>query len=680
MIQTSKNPTDIVLVTMPHAQIMRPSIALGILKASLVNDGFSCIVDYANLRFAEAVGLEINSFLMQLRTDSLLGEWIFAEAAFRDARDTLDKILGRSRGIQPANLPAVALDERNYAPLFRQLRAFASRFVDETARRVLSQRPRIVGATSTFEQHCASLALLRRIKEIDPSVTTMMGGANCESEMGWTTLKNCPWVDFVVSGEADLLIAPLCSAVLKNGSDPLPDQLPEGVMARSHVRLGRGEAFPSCKFPRAVVANMNLSPSPDFDEYFESLASSPLREFISPALAVESSRGCWWGQKSHCTFCGLNGSGMNYRSKDASVVSEEWRELVAKYPTRKLAVVDNIIDLRHVKELLPELAEQGKPYQLFYETKANLRREQVRLMADAGVKKLQPGIEALHDDLLRLMAKGNSATINIQMLKFARDYGISVVWLLLVGFPNEDPEWHREVAQWLPLVFHLQPPNGVVHIRYDRFSVYYEQAVRYGLDLKPFPSYQAVYPFSEEDLAGIAYFFYDASAVHEAKPHEAVSEMALQVKEWIIAFNRAVRPVFCYDDDGTTLRFFDSRPCTPSRRTDLTGLAREIYLACDSSIQPDTLVEKFSEGDFPKASRPEARRIVEDLIVRKLVLYVHGRILALACLGSAPTLPSLDESPNGYVEKFDSSRLASSSAAWDSLREGSPRLASLSVP
>lgn len=54
------------LVTMPHAQVMRPSIALGILKASLLREGISCRVDYANLRFAETVGLEINSFLMQL--------------------------------------------------------------------------------------------------------------------------------------------------------------------------------------------------------------------------------------------------------------------------------------------------------------------------------------------------------------------------------------------------------------------------------------------------------------------------------------------------------------------------------------------------------------------------------------------------------------------------------------
>ena len=38
----------------------------------------------------------------------------------------------------------------------------------------------------------------------------------------------------------------------------------------------------------------------------------------NPTLFLETSRGCWWGQRMHCTFCGLNGSGMVYRSAEAN--------------------------------------------------------------------------------------------------------------------------------------------------------------------------------------------------------------------------------------------------------------------------------------------------------------------------------------------------------------------------
>ena len=33
---------------------------------------------------------------------------------------------------------------------------------------------------------------------------------------------------------------------------------------------------------------------------------------MSPTLLIETSRGCWWGERNHCTFCGLNGSSMSF--------------------------------------------------------------------------------------------------------------------------------------------------------------------------------------------------------------------------------------------------------------------------------------------------------------------------------------------------------------------------------
>jgi hypothetical protein len=37
----------------------------------------------------------------------------------------------------------------------------------------------------------------------------------------------------------------------------------------------------------------------------------------------------------------------------------------------------------------------------------------------------------------------------------------------------------------------------VVHVRYDRFSVYFNEPGKYGLDLRPFPAYAAVYPLQD---------------------------------------------------------------------------------------------------------------------------------------------------------------------------------------
>jgi ribosomal peptide maturation radical SAM protein 1 len=665
---------------MPYAHIMRPSIALGILKSCLQRGGISCRVEYANLHFAEAVGLEVNSLMSHLRTDSLIGEWTFSQAAFRDGRDTLDDILGLARRYQPHNLPRGSLDDRKFSRVFRQLRAFAPAFVEEVALRVLAGKPAIVGCSSTFEQHCPALALLRRIKELAPEVITMIGGANCEGVMGWATLRAAPWLDFVISGEADELIVPLCRGLLEQGSDFPPESLPLGILGRAHLAMGRWRAFPGGVIPRAVVLNMNVSPVPDFQEYFAALKASPLRRFITPALAVESSRGCWWGQKSHCTFCGLNGAAMNYRSKAAERVLEEWIKLGRAYPTRKMTVSDNIINMGHVKTLLPRLAALSRPFDLFYETKANLRRDQVRLFAEAGIISIQPGIEGLHDDLLKLMAKGNSAMINIQLLKYTREAGIMTTWMLLVGFPGENDRWHDQVAEWLPLIYHLQPPNGVVHIRYDRFSVYFNEPKNHGLDLRPFPAYAAVYPLPAEDLRDLAYFFYDANSPHQGKFKPGVLALGEQVRQWKNAFSRAVRPVFCVTDRDGVLDFFDTRPCAPIRRAKISGLAREIYLACDTSNSEAEIIKRFSSRS-QDSDRPAAiAALLHELTARKLLLHVHGKFLALACFGDVPELAEQADYPNGYVENFDPRHAASAMQAWERLKSDSFQLQPLLNP
>ena len=663
---------DVMLVTMPHAQIMRPSIALGILKSCLVRERISCGVEYANIRFAEQIGLETTGLLMQLRSDSLIGEWIFAGAAFGDpAGDRLQELLGSAGRHQPKTIPPTSVDDRRFEELFRRLRAFAPSFIAETARRVLTRGPRIIGCTSTFEQHCPSLALLRAVKRLDPSAISLLGGANCEGNMGWATLKNAPWVDYVFSGEAEESLPALCRSIL-DGRPPSIEKLPGGVLSQAHIALGKQSVFPAGKIPRAVVRDLNTSPIPDFEEYFSALASSPLRPFVSPALAVESSRGCWWGQKSHCTFCGLNGDGMSYRSKSPERVLEEWEELARRHAVKKMLVVDNIIDMGHVRELLPELAKSKMRYELFYETKANLRREQTRLFAQAGVTYFQPGIEALHDDLLHLMGKGNSVAINVQVLKYARESGISSAWMLLVGFPGEENSWHASVAGWLPLLFHLQPANGVVHIRYDRFSMYFQEPEKYGLDLQPYPGYACIFPFSDEDLRDIAYFFHDANQPGAAEASPEIQALGEQVRQWKMVFQRPVPPVLTVADNGDHLDFFDTRPCAPRRRSSLTGRARDVYLCCDTSITRPGLLKRFCTGPDAALSETALDAILSDLVSRTLVLDLHGQFVGLACFGDVPAFPAPEEHPHGFLARFDPQSAGSLRDAWSRLETDPP--------
>ena len=70
------------LIQMPFAAVERPSLGLGLLSARLQRAGIATGVEYANLEFAARLGLGRYRLVEVTRNDDLLGEWIFAPAAF----------------------------------------------------------------------------------------------------------------------------------------------------------------------------------------------------------------------------------------------------------------------------------------------------------------------------------------------------------------------------------------------------------------------------------------------------------------------------------------------------------------------------------------------------------------------------------------------------------------------
>jgi ribosomal peptide maturation radical SAM protein 1 len=364
--------SDVCLLSMPFPPLNQPSMALGLLKAAVREADISVSTLYPCVWFAEEVGLDVYVFISDSKQEFLAGEWAFAGAAFPDFRPDheayLDAVLSAavSRGL----LRRSGFDSDPRAALWKAREA-APAFVEKVALRVLEKRPKIVGCTSTFMQHCASIAVLRKIRELDPEVVTVIGGANCEGPMGMAARKCFPWLDFVVSGEADHLFPDLCRKILASGKNIPAQDLPLGVIGGKNPGL-----IFNAEAPRASVQQMDRTPTPDFDDYFSALRLSPLRDFISPGLAMETSRGCWWGKVHHCTFCGLNGGNMAFRSKSSDRVVSELKELSGKYGIRKFNIVDNILDLSYIQTVLPRLAA-GEPYTLFFETKANLKRDQL---------------------------------------------------------------------------------------------------------------------------------------------------------------------------------------------------------------------------------------------------------------------------------------------------------------
>lgn len=638
---------DVCIISMPYDLLHMPSIGIGQLVAAAKGKGIDAGAVYAKFWFAEKIGIKnYNLICRLLNPASLLAEWTFSRAAFPGFHAGDDEYLALAASYHEEGFIDIILNKfsehKNIVEFLLEMREKAGVFINEAAERILAMNPRIAGCSSMFQQHCSSLALLRKLKELNPEVITIMGGANCEGVMGQTTLRCFPWLDFVMSGEADLNFPDFCEKILADGTAVKQEVLPYGVISREYVRAVRDNDLTS---PVAMIDDLDSVPVPDYADYFAELGRLSAREGITPVLMIETSRGCWWGQKHKCNFCGLNGKNVKFRRKSADRVIDEIAALSQKYSLHRFFASDNIMDMNHFKELLPRISASRPLNTFFFETKANLNEQQVVALKRAGITWIQPGIESLNDNSLKLMNKGNFAAWNIALLKYAMENGIKVSWNYLIGIPGEDDAWNDETSQWLPLIYHLEPPDSISKIRFDRFSSYYNRQDKYGLNLSPYKTYAYIYPLDSCEIENMACFFEDYT-----REGRGAGSGAQRIKACFDEWNRAFysgwssdlsgglptackkdgKPqlIMCELEDMTIIT--DTRDCACQHEYYLEGLEHKVHQFCRRPRPAVQLLENFNRHYGLNIRRLELNDVIGRLKEWKLVLNLGGRVLSLA--------------------------------------------------
>ena len=626
---------DVCLVSMPFAHLGSPSIALGLLQSILERRQMQCKSVYANFWFADTIGLPAYIGVCDTLIEDVLGEWVFGKAAFPDYDPKPKRYVA---GLKARTDWIRQIDDAELLRGLHEMREIADEFTDRAAESIIDMKPRIVGCTSMFRQHVASLALLRRIREKAPNVITMLGGANCETVMGRTTHKCFEWVDYVVSGEADDFVVDLCRTLIDSKRTLTADELPWGVFGPIHRTVGYPTSMQDGgeEAPRAISTSVADLPIPNYDDYFAALNQSPFRQQIHPRLLHESSRGCWWGEKKHCVFCGLNGTTMNYRSKPAEKVVQELEQLSTRYGVHEFQFADNIFNTEYFDTLLPQLAKSDRRYEICHEIKPNLNRDQIQQLQAAGYTQLLLGIESLHTEHLKLMKKGCQAWQNLQTLKWCREFGVWASWNMLYDFPGEDDRWFVEIAQWLPLIAHLKPPTWqfLVKVRYDRYSPMQVRPDEFGLKLKPYDLYRYVYPLSEIDLIDQTYYFQEESEDVSATSDHGLPAIdrpgARQVQkilhDWYTRFFSGACPVLSMQIEHESLKLFDSRPCAVEKRAVLEGPEREILLHADSAV-PRHYIEQTMIREHG-CSPAVIGRAIDSLIDRRWMIEIDDRLIS----------------------------------------------------
>ncbi|WP_336049149.1 RiPP maturation radical SAM C-methyltransferase [Streptomyces sp. CA2R101] len=485
----------VLLVNMPWSPIDLPSLALGILRRS-VDERTSGHADvlHANLEFTDWITRRTEFTAEDYQFYALssyfmgCGDWVFSSALYDDPEWRVPEFR--------ASMHGKLREER--LQMSQELHRVVPEFVQETAERIVAAGPDVVGFTSTFQQNTAALAAAKYVKRLAPHIKTVMGGANCDAEQGAAGHRNFPFLDYVVRGEGEAVFPQLLTALDEGGDlSAVP-----GLCHRSPDGTSTANPMSTSPLPPATIL------PPDYTGYFERLASSVARNWVEPKLVVEGARGCWWGEKHHCTFCGLNGSFMQFRSKSPETFYEEIMDLARRHRVLDMYVVDNILDMGYLNTVLPRIIDSGYDLRLHIEIKANMRRTQLRTLADAGMIYVQPGIESLNSRVLDLMDKGVSGCQNVRMLRDGAETGLSVCWNYLHGFPGESAADYEPVIAQLPALEHLDPPVDLsARIAIERFSPYFNRPELGFTGLRPEKHYRFTYDLPESELYDLAYVF-----------------------------------------------------------------------------------------------------------------------------------------------------------------------------
>jgi len=361
----------------------------------------------------------------------------------------------------------------------------------------------------------------------------------------------------------------------------------------------------------------------DYDDYFASIETHFSIAQIKPALLFDLSRGCWWGERCQCSFCGLNGSKMHYAAMSPENALKRVKSLFKYAPkTIQLKCTDNIIPRSFINEVLPQL-DTPQNLGFFFEVRVDLSDSEMEKMARKGIKSVQAGIESLAGSTLKLIRKGSTAFQNIMFLKNARKYGIETSWNLLIGFPGEEESVYEKYIHDIPLLTHLIPPGNLSPVRFDRYSTYFYNARQYKLELKPYDFYELVYPFSKKSLSRLAYYFMDfksdsgyISILNRWQPR-----IAAKWNQWINLWKLNPKPGLYFKNNGNTI--FDSR----SGRTVEHNLS-EIEKAAIALLEKPRVLKGLVES-LPSFPETEVKRGLDLLQQKGLLFHERGSFLSL---------------------------------------------------
>ncbi len=319
---------------------------------------------------------------------------------------------------------------------------------DETVARVLDLAPLAVGMTLTSYTVPLVNTFARRFRQA--GLTVIVGGPHA-SLAPQDTFARCPDVDWVVRGEAEVVIEDLVLALQS-------DRSPWGL---SGVCVRRGDTVRVAD-DISRITDLESQPVPAFD-------GLPIDEYWCPdakrrpMVTYVTSRGC----PQRCGFCSSPQlMGRRFRRLSAASVVEQIGNLVTALGVREVSFVDDVFSLhkRRLLDICRGIARAGLDVSWFCNVRADqIDQEMAVAMAAAGCHQAYIGFESGSQAILDRVHKDATVAQLERGAAYLASAGIDRSVGFVVGLPGETDE---TVRRSIELARRVRPER----IQFTRFT------------------------------------------------------------------------------------------------------------------------------------------------------------------------------------------------------------------
>ena len=568
---------------MPFAGVSIPSIQLQILECYLKERGVNIKSRHLYLKAAEFYGINNYNMLITKPNESYTAQMIFSKYVFPEHwKENENNFREYFKRIVPSNTNT----QKNFT--FEDYVEKTDQFYNWVIEKVNWEPYDIIGFTLNYGQFLPSLAIAKKIKEIDTEKKIVFGGSRTFGEIGKRVLGAFDYVDFIVSGDGEDALYHLASDYQNYESIPR-------LIFRKGAEVIWNE---SDKY-----TDLNKLSTPSLDSYYEelNLSSAEIQQYYQyhGRIPIEISRGCWWNK---CTFCNYNIHQPCYREKNVNKIVEEIKVLSDKYKMLNFQIIGNTLHKMDYRSLFEEIKKLGRDYNFFTEARAGqLRNNDYKIMRETGFTNIQTGIESISESYLKKINKGTRVIDNIAALKLCKDYDIINEYNLIVNYPNEEKIDFEETKKNIQLIKkYLDPPNlNKLLVGYGGFIYNNPELFNIGkLDYTDID--KLIYP--KEILEKNISFYYNFKRQFELCENNweqmvrewRLNRESLQI-EGIKTKTTIDKLIFYFVDGGSFVKIYDKRNGEDIRIYVLDETERKIFLACIDVTSRQELQKLFPD-------------------------------------------------------------------------------------